>query len=476
MAMVKRDTDSEVEVEDPPTLTATFAATALTAAVSTTAVGATSHATSISTPFSATTIATCSGRGVLTAATEEVVEEEDAERSPPTAPPAKPVHGTHGAVARQLPLLCDPDDNDEETTLQVYWEEAFSYRVSISGLSTVGSVLERVRKEAARDGCASAVGAHPEDDDDWAQLKILGRTVEKSQLYSCDEPLVRGHPNGLFETLRAMSRNEITVTISLNGSRDARRKHPPSLPWFRHRDDMSFAICNPRERKHPGKQYRADSTPWRAVAADSAELRFYLSHSSVKVVAYEVEQAKIERGALDVQWRRVSEPRLAVDVGGTLKRITVKGLEAESEYRFRVRTVGEAGVPPNIRWAVGLTTARTSKAVAKQDGKQDDKQEEATEGGYSSDDGAAASSGAGVAAKRKKPASPRPAAPKAKAPRKQAHPSGASGARAGASGNEPDMLVAKLTKLKKLHDAGLLSVEVYKEEQQKLLNKYRDTL
>ena len=76
-----------------------------------------------------------------------------------------------------------------------------------------------------------------------------------------------------------------------------------------------------------------------------------------------------ESGALDLQWTAVPMSRLTVVPGSTVHSITIDGLAPESEYKFRVRTVGKSGAT-NDRWSTSMTSARTRKLEAREKPKQ----------------------------------------------------------------------------------------------------------
>ena len=225
------------------------------------------------------------------------------------------------------------------------------------------------------------------------------------------------------------------VDVSFRTTPYARRSRLPCLPHFRKNDDVSVAVYHPSDHGHEAGYAFHDDKTYRDVAPRSAELRFHISEGSARVVDYEVMQAKIEPCALDLPWDLpwvvVSASNLAV-YDGVLKRLVVSGLEPKSEYRFRVRTVGERGARSE-GWAMSMTTARTSAARP-------------------NTDSAFATPGGGPGKRKLESALP--------------HKGGGS---TGGVMLSLDEMKAELRKYKELHDEGLLTLLVLEEKQREII-------
>lgn len=284
------------------------------------------------------------------------------------APPAEPATRIHPPA---LPLrrvhdeeLQGPDDEDEGTdgvdTVNIFWDHGFIYSVPLGEFATVYHLLEAVREQAVSDKHPLARSIGSDGASDWAGLRIPHSTgaIERQRQLKFADVINPGHPNGAYEALKNMHKRTSANVVFLN--RESRRNAVPYPPHFRTTNDAKVAVCSAHIRGVPHvSEYDASDRSPRRLRDNRAELRFYQRANGPTVVEYVVDKA-IQLA----EWERIPPNEMSIEKGAMI-RITVSGLAAATEYRFRVMAVGEAGAH-NGSWATGLTAAITPAAQSMQ--------------------------------------------------------------------------------------------------------------
>ena len=263
-------------------------------------------------------------------------------------------------IPRPLVLMGGEDDesvedgekeDEEENSVVVFWSEGYKYKVPLD-YSTVGELLEDVRVQAKKDGCKHAPKARPPNLVEWAKLVLPSDTgaVEHQTILTCSDALTE--ESEPYRKLSTVSKGR-SVAVLLE-ARELRRHsvHLPSTPHFRMKGDAKVALCDP---ERPNKQYdRPDDSRAREMLSDAVELRFYLSSRSTTTASHL--HVSVAFASDPDCWHRVS-PHQLTHCPGELHRIIVSGLSPSTEYRFRVRMVGDDGAEG--QWAYSLTNAKT---------------------------------------------------------------------------------------------------------------------